>query len=97
MEFVGLEGNVSNFYYTYPDTLPPGATLSFYVVGFDASANSITIKDADGNNFEISISARGIEEALVYILLIGVPVAVVLVVFWFSKSGKKRKIVPDIP
>ncbi|MFX0100294.1 MAG: C25 family cysteine peptidase [Candidatus Hodarchaeota archaeon] len=97
MELVNFEGNVSSFYYKYPDTLPPGETLIFYIIGFDASGNSITKRDAGSNNFEISISSRLIEEMLGYIAIIGAPAAAVLIVLWFYRSGKKRKKVAGVP
>jgi hypothetical protein len=90
MKLVGADGNLSTFYYTYPGALPPGGTIRFYIIAFDAGGHFIKTMQAKNQDFVVAVNARNIEESIVYITIFGVPTLSVIIVVSFVLARKHR-------
>jgi hypothetical protein len=85
-----VEGNSTSFRFKYPGALPPGETLKFYAIAFDASGNYIIATPALDQLYTVTITSRLVEEIMLGVIAIGTPAAVVLIILWFFITRKRR-------
>jgi len=85
-----VKGNSTSFKFKYPGALPPGETIRFYVVAFDASGNYVIATPAQNQFYTVSITSRLVEEVMLGVLAIGTPAAVVLILSWFLITRRRR-------
>ncbi|MEX2716979.1 MAG: C25 family cysteine peptidase [Candidatus Sigynarchaeum springense] len=85
-----VDGNGTSFKFKYPGALPPGETIRFYVVAFDASGNYVIATPTQNQFFTVSITSRLVEEVMVWVLAIGTPAAFVLILLWFFITRRQR-------
>jgi len=91
MKIARVEGNETDFRFTYQAPLSPGSTMVFYVVGYDAAGNYIIAKASPSQYYSVQVASRPIEETLFVIVLVGIPVAAVIIVTWLFVSRKRRR------
>jgi signal transduction histidine kinase len=71
--------------------LPPGGTIRFYVIAFDAGGHFIKTMQAENQDFAVAVNARNIEEAIMYIVIFGVPLVSIILVASFVMARKHRE------
>lgn len=91
MRIARVSGNETDFRFTYQEPLSPGSTMMFYIVGYDAAGNYIIARATQSQYYSVQIASRTIEDALFYVMVIGAPVAVVVIVIWMFESRKRHR------
>ena len=90
MRIARVMGNETDFRFTYQAPLSPGSTMMFYIVAFDAAGNYIIARASQSQYYSVQISSRFIEDTLMYVTLIGIPVAVGIIITWLFVSRRRH-------
>lgn len=85
-----VEGNSTSFRFVYPGALPPGNTIRFYAIAFDASGNYVIATPAQDQLYTVTITSRLVEVVMLGVITIGIPAAIVLILMWFIKTRRQR-------
>jgi len=91
MDIKSVSGNQTIFYFKFPDILPPGQTLLFYVVAFDASGNYVIARPTELFSYAVQVSSRIMEDALTATIIIGVPAFAIIITVFFMVSRKTHQ------
>ncbi|MHA1683903.1 MAG: C25 family cysteine peptidase [Promethearchaeota archaeon] len=86
MNLISIDGNATQFSYTYPTNFQPNSDLRFFIIGFDASGQYVLVLDEGDGYFTIHVKSRLIEFILWGVVLAGVPALSAFVLIWLKKS-----------
>ena len=90
MNIARVAGNETDFRYTCQAPLSPGSTMLFYVVAYDAGGNYIIAKATTSQYYAVQISSRAEEETMFYTVVLGIPIAAIIIVTWMFVSRKRH-------